>query len=203
MNAFDYLRILPFSRVPEPVASRTLAGVLASGYGSFGCIPPMHAAMGLDAFMCFIDECFPDALGRVVFPDRGSELTDSDLMEYEDLVNLLMLGATDRNGVTVWLAHATAISCFGEDHLWQDMGLLNRKALSMFLRTYFRPLAERNTRDMKWKKFFYKQLCESAGHNACRSPRCEDCEDFDACFACEEDEYAQIIVPYGDGPLKS
>jgi len=192
MNTFDYLKIRPFSRVREPVAAGALAGVLASGYGAVSYIPPMHAAMGLDAFIRFMAECFPAAVGRVVFPDMKSELTDSDLMEYEDLVNLLLRGATECNGLTVWLAHATAVSCLGENHLWQDMGLSDRKALSMFLGKYFRPLAVGNTRDMKWKKFFYKRICESSGHYACRSPRCEDCADYDACFGPEEEAGVKI-----------
>lgn len=199
MIASNYLSILPYSRVREPIAARTLAGVLASGYGPAGCIPPMHAAMGPDSFMRFIDECFPGAIGSVVFPDMEAELTDSDLLEYEDLVNLLLKGSSRQDGITVWLAHATAISCFGENHLWQDMGLVNRKALSMFLSTYFGPLAARNDRDMKWKKFFYKRICESSSHYACRSPRCEDCEDYDACFGPEDSVGAHLSRPVNRG----
>ena len=49
----------------------------------------------------------------------------------------------------------------------------------------FRTLAERNTQDMKWKKFLYKQLCISEGIYICRAPSCEVCVDYAACFAPE------------------
>ena len=46
----------------------------------------------------------------------------------------------------------------------------------------FRPLAEQNTKDMKWKKFLYKQLCIGEGIYVCRAPSCEVCVDYAACF---------------------
>ena len=33
----------------------------------------------------------------------------------------------------------------------------------------FPQLARRNTQDMRWKKFLYKQLCEQDGGYVCRS----------------------------------
>jgi nitrogen fixation protein NifQ len=50
----------------------------------------------------------------------------------------------------------------------------------------FEPLALRNDKDMKWKKFLYKQLCEAEGIYVCRAPSCEVCVDYDNCFGNEE-----------------
>ena len=44
----------------------------------------------------------------------------------------------------------------------------------------------RNDRDMKWKKFLYKQLCDRAEINACRAPSCSVCSDYARCFGPED-----------------
>jgi nitrogen fixation protein NifQ len=41
---------------------------------------------------------------------------------------------------------------------------------------------------MKWKKFFYRQLCEKAQVPICKSPSCAICTDYKLCFAPEEGE---------------
>ena len=38
---------------------------------------------------------------------------------------------------------------------------------------------QRNTRDMKWKKFLFKQLCETEGIYICRAPTCDQFCDYD------------------------
>jgi nitrogen fixation protein NifQ len=52
---------------------------------------------------------------------------------------------------------------------------------------HFPELAKRNVGDMKWKKFFYRQLCERAEVPICKSPNCADCVDYQACFGHEHD----------------
>jgi len=49
----------------------------------------------------------------------------------------------------------------------------------------FPGLSTLNDRDMKWKKFLYKQLCERTGVYVCRSPSCEVCVDYAKCFGRE------------------
>lgn len=85
-----------------------------------------------------------------------------------------------------WLAGIVAEGCLGEDHLWQDLGLWSRKDLSDLLFYGFAPLARRNTGDMKWKKFFYKQLCDAASLRLCQAPSCGVCRDYERCFGPEE-----------------
>jgi nitrogen fixation protein NifQ len=50
----------------------------------------------------------------------------------------------------------------------------------------FPTLAAKNVHNMKWKKFLYKQLCATEGVYVCRSPSCEVCADYDACFGPED-----------------
>ena len=79
-----------------------------------------------------------------------------------------------------------ATACLGDNHLWQDMGLSHRDALSDLLRRHFTALYDKNTGNMKWKKFFYKHLCERAEVNLCRAPSCQVCIDYAKCFGSED-----------------
>ena len=83
------------------------------------------------------------------------------------------------------MADIVTAGCLGSDHLWQDLGLWNRAQLTGLMRENFAPLAKRNDKDMKWKKFLYRQLCEAEGVAICRSPSCEICVDYAVCFGSE------------------
>jgi nitrogen fixation protein NifQ len=106
--------------------------------------------------------------------------------EFDDLVALLMDYRGDDSDATRDLAVFIATACMGDNHLWQDMGLPNRAVLSELMQTRFPGLAARNTGNMKWKKFFYKQLCERAEIFICKSPSCAACVDYDKCFGPED-----------------
>lgn len=77
-----------------------------------------------------------------------------------------------------------------EDHLWQDMGFPHRAALSQFIACAFPRLHAANDRDMKWKRFFYRALCEAEGFSLCAVPHCRDCTDFERCFGAEDGQSA-------------
>lgn len=70
----------------------------------------------------------------------------------------------------------------------EDLGLRNRGELSRLLMRHFAPLATQNTRNMRWKRFFYRKLCEADGMVLCTTPVCTDCTDFDLCFGEESGE---------------
>jgi nitrogen fixation protein NifQ len=102
--------------------------------------------------------------------------------EREDLVRLLLMDKAGESPSEVWMAHVVAVGCMGGDHLWQDLGLTHRSELNALMRRNFPSLAARNVKDMKWKRFLYKQLCEAEGIYACRAPSCEVCTDYHVCF---------------------
>lgn len=108
------------------------------------------------------------------------------LDEFRDLLRLLIEHAVSADENHRCLAHLVATACMGSDHLWQDLGLPDRRALSQLLGTHFPSLASKNTGDMKWKKFFYRQLCERNGLVACNRPSCAACCDYTNCFGAEE-----------------
>jgi nitrogen fixation protein NifQ len=74
------------------------------------------------------------------------------------------------------------------NHLWEDLGLRDRSELTRLLARHFAPLAARNTKNMKWKRFFYRMLCEDEGFSMCSTPVCSACSDFHTCFGEESGE---------------
>lgn len=105
--------------------------------------------------------------------------------EYRELIGLFLEHAAD-NPEAPLAAAVLAAGCMAEDHLWQDMGFWSRADLSAFIGRWFPALATKNARDMKWKKFFYKQLCNREGVYTCRAPSCAVCVDYALCFGPEE-----------------
>lgn len=109
--------------------------------------------------------------------------------EVDDLMTLLMEHADPSTGPEAERHHiAWLIACasLGDAHLWQDMGLPSRDALSWLIRRWFPALAACNVDDMKWKKFLYRQLCVKEEILICKSPTCADCSDLTLCFGNED-----------------
>ncbi|MDR3374478.1 MAG: nitrogen fixation protein NifQ [Ancalomicrobiaceae bacterium] len=114
--------------------------------------------------------------------------------EEEALVrDLLVDHRADARPATRFLAAIVARRAMRDDHLWQDLGLANRSELSRLLSTYFPRLAAGNTRNMRWKKYFYRTLCEAEGFSLCTAPSCSVCSDFVSCFG-EEDGMSRLAT---------
>lgn len=117
----------------------------------------------------------------------GLEMAEASRQaEREELLTLLEEHCAGRDESEHWVAGIVTAACMGGDHLWQDLGLWSRVDLSRLMTQNFPALAARNTRDMKWKKFLYKQLCDREGVQVCRSPSCEVCADYAECFGPED-----------------
>ncbi len=161
-----------------------LAQILASWQVGESVLPD---ALGLsqDQFQSMLQYSFP---GYQLSSEAvsGSQLDFSRMLERQDLEQLLRRFASSKNLETECLISILVAACLGSDHLWQDLGLWSRSALSALLNHNFPELAACNSRDMKWKKFLYKQLCEAEGLYVCRAPSCEVCKDYVLCFGPEE-----------------
>ena len=112
-------------------------------------------------------------------------MASAEFDEFDEIVELLLEHRVTSGEQETWLSYAVASAAMGENHLWQDMGLPSRAVLSRLMQTHFPTLAAKNAGDMKWKKFFYRQLCERAGVPICKSPHCADCCDYRICFGPE------------------
>ena len=121
-------------------------------------------------------------------PVRSTSLTQAGrAAEVADLVDLMETHRSHASPSESYVASMIASACLGSDHLWSDLGLWSRKDLSGLLKRNFRALADKNEHNMKWKRFLYKQLCETDSVYACRVPSCEYCAEYPRCFNLDED----------------
>ena len=176
--------LLAHARFPDHPMSIAFAGVIAEAFKA-GRRPLIR---GIDerGFAGLMQNYFPGlnlsngCMGDAVENDEYDEYD-----EYGDLVTLLMTHRRHSSTALEWLSHAVASASFGANHLWQDMGLPSRAVLSQLMSDAFPALAAKNTGDMKWKKFFYRQICEHEEILICKSPNCADCRDYPLCFGPE------------------
>ncbi len=121
------------------------------------------------------------------FADTVAALPDGDefgedAIEEADLRTFLAEHGARGADEERWLAAVLARRSLEPNHLWQDMGFHDRGELNLLFRRHFPALVAMNAGDMKWKKFFYRQLCEREGLMLCKSPNCEVCDDVEVCF---------------------
>ena len=175
------------SRFPDDLRILAFAGIIARSLAARR--RPLIRGMTEATFQTLLRSCFPG-----VMLQNGSSIgTDVDgLDEFDDLLNLLLDHRANPGDANYWLSCALASASMHENHLWQDMGLPSRPLLSQLLHENFPALAAQNTGDMKWKKFFYRQLCQRAGVPICKSPNCADCSDYALCFS---PQHSQVAGP--------
>ena len=160
------------------------AKMLASQALGAGALP---TGLGLcpEDFARLLVRHFPHS-GPVLELDQAHWPGEARLEERRDLLDLLLEHRAGADESEAWMAHIVTAACMGGDHLWQDLGLWSRKDLSRLMGENFPLLSAKNVRDMKWKKFLYKQLCQREGVYVCRSPSCEVCADYANCFGPED-----------------
>lgn len=202
-----YQLLMRHAAQPDDPATLALAGVMAAaptrpvGY--------RQAICGLSAaeLHSMLEHFFPGleaaSEARAGFAP-GSPLDEpphDPYDEFDDLTALLLAHRTRQPNtpgvarllvaelvpepVCRWLACAVATACKSGNHLWQDLGLPNRGVLNALMQIYFEPLKTKNSGDMKWKKFFYRELCEQAEVPICKAPSCSVCVDQAQCFGQE------------------
>ena len=173
---------------------RHLAHLILGPRTGVGALP---FNLGLDAsrFDALVNRYFPGA-GDELLPECGSEhllearsamreellaLRDDERVELVDLLEAYRVSEVPEE-----LSIIIAAACLGGDHLWRDLGLPDRIALSELMAFAYPELKALNDRDMKWKRFFYKKLCERGGGYVCRAPSCDQCSAYSDCFGPEE-----------------
>nr|WP_191093053.1 nitrogen fixation protein NifQ [Bradyrhizobium campsiandrae] len=162
-----------------------LASILAAAVMDGGPIAE-RAGLSEQAFNDLIAGHFPAAMVRafVWTPKPASEVDDETTM----VRDLLLTQRSTDGDVGRWLAAMVARRAMEPNHLWEDLGLRERAELSRLLMRHFAPLASRNTKNMRWKRFFYRMLCEDDGFVMCTTPVCTQCNDFELCFGEESGE---------------
>jgi nitrogen fixation protein NifQ len=102
--------------------------------------------------------------------------------------DLLLANRTTESDISRWLSAMVARRAMEPNHLWEDLGLRDREELTRLLDRHFAPIACKNTRNMKWKRFFYRSMCEDDGFVMCSTPVCTQCADFHRCYGDESGE---------------
>ncbi len=106
--------------------------------------------------------------------------------EETQLYELLARFKSDTTPLCSWIVSIVARRAMSPRHLWQDLGLIDRSELTKLMAQWFPALTAANIDNMKWKKFFYRKLCELEGFSLCAAPTCRECGDFDNCFGAED-----------------
>lgn len=134
-------------------------------------------------------------LKRTVFPQwvppatEGMSIDTEPLPEINSEVRLWLLShvpADETPPISRWLAQILAARAAHPGHLWIAMGLFKRPQLSSAIRRHLPFVFAANNKNMRWKRFFFKQICDLHGGTLCSTPNCGECSDYALCFA--EDE---------------
>lgn len=189
MNAPDrlnYRRMLFDALLAAPAAAAVaddpnralLASMLAGQAVGDGCLPA-DLGLGEAVFGGLLASYFSG------FDHAGLPRHVDSIPEWADLQQLLLDHRDRQRESATLFANIVATACAGRDHLWQDLGLINRDELTQLMRINFPSLALANSGDMKWKKFLYRQFCAQEGIYVCPAPSCGVCKDYAKCFGPE------------------
>lgn len=155
---------------------------LLAGWTLGDGVMPADLGLGAGRFADLVAQHFPGLLWRPAVAAADGLVRQ---VEFDDLARFIGAHADPQVAGAAELAVVLATGCMGGDHLWQDLGLPSRRELSQLIALNFPALSHANNRDMKWKKFLYRELCRSEGIYVCASPSCEACNDFPVCFGPE------------------
>ncbi len=133
-----------------------------------------------------VERWFPYAVD-IIERARSTEVAPDD-DEISMVRDLLLANRSTEGEDSRWFAFMIARRALESNHLWEDLGLRDRTELTRLLARHFAPLSSRNLKNMRWKRFFYRMLCESDGFVMCSTPVCTNCCDFGLCFGEESGE---------------
>ncbi|WP_244547296.1 nitrogen fixation protein NifQ [Bradyrhizobium sp. Gha] len=162
-----------------------LASILAAATMDGGSLLEKVGLSGVE-LAALLEQYFPSTTingGEQAWRSNGE-----DHEEIAMLRDLLLKERSTQGDIGRWLAAMIARRAMEPDHLWEALGLRNRGELALVLSRHFGPLAARNVNNMRWKRFFYRMLCENEGVVMCTTPVCDQCSEFNVCFGEESGE---------------
>jgi len=143
-------------------------------------LEPIDIAGILQTFFPTADPCL--LANDQIYSQGASPEVNRDVLRF-------LLSHVPRNphGVPVptslWLACILAARAAQPGHLWIAMGFFERPQLTAAIRRHLPSLASANNQEMRWKRFFFKQVCDLSGGTLCKAPNCGECSDYAVCFA--------------------
>ena len=170
------------------LATRAIANVLR--HAQDGELPLFAWTLGLPqpALLAMIEQCFPELGSLEPMPQHEYAAIERAVpTAFRDLAQLLFAhrSAGGDEQLAGWLARTIAAASFGCRHLWQDLGLPDRSAVSTLLNKHFQALYRRNSQNLKWKRFLFAELGTAQGNPGMKPPECDKCDQFRLCFPVE------------------
>lgn len=162
-----------------------LACILAAGVMEGGLLFE-KVGLSSDELAALLEKKFPSVRIKSDELLLDSQRDDND--EVTMVRDLLLAQRSTEGDTGRWLAAMIARRVMEPNHLWADLGLRDRGELSRLLNRHFAPLARRNVNNMRWKRFFYRIICDDEGLILCTTPVCTECKDFNHCFGDESGE---------------
>jgi nitrogen fixation protein NifQ len=178
----------PADAVTEDDASfdrHVLASILAVAAMEEGTVAERTGLANTDLIR-LIEREFPVA--RDIIPRWCAPADRAEDEEVAMVRDLLLANRSADNDISRWLSAMVARRAMEPNHLWEDLGLRDREELTRLLDRHFAPIACKNTKNMKWKRFFYRSMCEDDGFVMCSTPVCTQCADFSRCYGDESGE---------------
>lgn len=169
----------------ESFDRHVFASILAAAAMEGGAVAEL-AGLTADDLAAMAARWFPTAQDLVTTWCAQTNGAEDD--EIAMVRGLLLANRSTGDDAGRWLAAMVARRSMEPNHLWEDLGLRDRTELTRLLMRHFSPLASRNTNNMRWKRFFYRALCEDDGLVMCTTPVCSQCGDFHVCFGDESGE---------------
>ncbi len=154
-----------------------LAHALAERAAGRGSLPALLGVDGPD--LAALRDLWAPGLA---LPDL-TEAAPAPLPEQQAVITLILWRAGRADATARALARIIARRALEPRHLWEDLGLSNRPALTALIARHLPGLAAANGQKMRWKKFLYRQVCLDDGLSLCLSPVCDDCPEWALCFA--------------------
>ncbi|SKA24667.1 nitrogen fixation protein NifQ [Consotaella salsifontis] len=133
-----------------------------------------------------LDRASLNALAKAYFLD--ADLPDLDCERIEpsadqrSLALLMRWRGAPNSTESLWFADILARRAMEPHHLWEDLGLPERPRLTALMQRRFPRLVALNAANMRWKKFFSRQICADASFSLCLAPSCEECPERSLCF---------------------
>jgi nitrogen fixation protein NifQ len=175
-----------------------LASILAVAAMEDGAVAERAGLANTDLIR-LIEREFPDA--RDIIPRWCAPAGQAEDEETVMVRDLLLANRSHDSDVSRWLSAMVARRAMEPNHLWEDLGLRDREELTRLLDRHFAPIACKNTKNMKWKRFFYRSMCEDDGFVMCSTPVCTQCADFHRCYGDESGE-SRLAQRRRDSELK-
>ena len=170
--------------IQDTLLTRAISGVLTGAQE--GLLPLFTWTLGMPQgdLLHMVQHCFPE-LGELEPGDDSDyeRILQSVPQDFNEMVSMLLAEPSDfdEQPERAWLARAVVAASFGEQHLWEDLGLFGREDVSTLLAQYFPALAQRNVRGMRWKRFLFHELSLRLNRADTMPPGCAQCEEFERC----------------------